>query len=108
MVTPTPVLQSKSSLSTWKTKRPQGGELTTNRQEDQEIALLCLHLLQSSLVYINTLMIQQVLEDPAWLNKMTARDRAALSPLFTNHVNPFGRFDLDLETRIQFGSAAVL
>ena len=32
---------------------------------------------------------------------MTARDRAALSPLFTHHVNPFGRFDLDLEARIR-------
>lgn len=78
----------------------KGEELTANRQEDQEISLLCLHLLQSSLVYINTLMIQEVLEKPAWLGKMTARDRAALSPL---HVNPFGRFDLDLEARIPLG-----
>lgn len=81
----------------------KGGELTANRQEDQEISLLCLHLLQSSLVYINTLMIQEVLEKPAWLGKMTARDRAALTPLFTHHVNPFGRFDLDLEARIPLG-----
>jgi TnpA family transposase len=86
----------------------KGGELTSNRQEDQEVSLLCLHLLQSSLVYINTLMIQEVLEDPAWLGKMTPRDRAALSPLFTNHVNPFGRFDLDLETRIPFGCRITL
>jgi len=41
-------------------------------------------------VYINTLMIQQTLDDPAWLIKTAARDRGALSPLFTNHVNPFG------------------
>ena len=86
----------------------KGGELTSNRQEDQEVSLLCLHLLQSSLVYINTLMIQEVLEDPAWLGKMTTRDRAALSPLFTNHVNPFGRFDLDLESRIPLGGRITL
>jgi TnpA family transposase len=78
----------------------KGGELTSNRQEDQEISLLCLHLLQSSLVYINTLMIQDVLEDKALLDRLTARDHAALSPLFTSHVNPFGRFELDLDTRI--------
>lgn len=83
----------------------KGGELTVNRQDDQEIALLCLHLLQSSLVYINTLMIQQVLEDPAWPGQMTKRDRAALSPLLTHHINPYGRFDLDLETRIPLGDA---
>jgi TnpA family transposase len=36
----------------------KNGELATNRQENQEVGLQCLHLLQSSLVYINTLMIQ--------------------------------------------------
>ena len=36
----------------------QGGEIATNRLEDQELAVLCLHLLQISLVYIITLMIQ--------------------------------------------------
>jgi len=42
------------------------GELSSNRKEDKEIGLLCLHLLQASLVYINTLMIQQVLGEPGW------------------------------------------
>jgi TnpA family transposase len=41
-------------------------ELATNRREDQEISLLCLHLLQANLIYINTLMIQEVLGDPKW------------------------------------------
>lgn len=39
----------------------KGGEIATNRREDQELIMLALHLLQSSLVYINTLMIQRVL-----------------------------------------------
>lgn len=78
----------------------KGGELATNRRENQEIGLLCLHLLQASLVYVNTLMIQHVLIDPAWYKQMTARDLAALSPLITQHINPYGRFELDLETRL--------
>jgi TnpA family transposase len=78
----------------------RGGELTVNRQDDQEIALLSLHLLQASLVYINTLMIQKVIEDPGWKRKLTARDLAGLSPLLTLHVTPYGRFELDLEARI--------
>lgn len=41
----------------------RGGELSTNRRGDQVMGLLCLHLLQSSLVYINTLMIQRELAD---------------------------------------------
>jgi hypothetical protein len=64
------------------------------------MGLLCLHLIQASLVYINTIMIQEVLEDPGLLDTMTPRDRAGLSPLLTGHVTPFGRFDLDLETRL--------
>jgi len=33
----------------------KGGEFATNSREDQEITMLCLHLLQLCLVYINTL-----------------------------------------------------
>ena len=36
----------------------RGGDMATNRLEDQEMAMLALHLLQISLVYINTLMVQ--------------------------------------------------
>ena len=36
----------------------KGGEISTNRRDEQELAVLSLHLLQSSLVYINTLMLQ--------------------------------------------------
>ena len=81
----------------------RGGELATNRREDQEIGLLCLHLLQSSLVYINTLMIQRVLADEGWSERLTPRDLGALSPLLTQHINPYGRFELDLEARLELG-----
>jgi TnpA family transposase len=43
-----------------------------NRLEDQELAMLSLHLLHICLVYINTLMIQQVLSEPEWPNSLTA------------------------------------
>lgn len=82
----------------------KAGELATNRRESQESGLLCLHLLQASLVYINTLMIQEVLGDPEWLDRMTNRDLAALSPLLTQHINPYGRFELDMKTRIALAS----
>ena len=76
------------------------GEVSTNRKDNQEMGLLCLHLLQASMVYINTLMIQQVLKEPGWAGQMTPRDLAALSPLITLHINPYGRFELDMETRL--------
>ncbi len=78
----------------------KSGEMATNNLEDQEVSALALHLLQVSLVYINTLMIQQVLREPGWMNRMTERDMRALSPLPHSHFNPYGVFDLDMERRI--------
>jgi len=80
------------------------GELATNRQEDQEAGLLALHLVQASLVYINTLMIQRVLAEKEWTDRMKPRDLAGLSPLLTQHINKFGNFELDLETRLPIGA----
>jgi TnpA family transposase len=78
----------------------KGGEIATNLLADQEITMLCLHLLQISLVYINTLMIQQVLAEPGWIARMQPEDFRALSPLFYTHINPYGRFRLDLKERL--------
>jgi len=76
------------------------GELSSNHREDHEISMLALHLIQNCMIYINTLMIQKVLAQPHWREKMTQRDFAALTPLIWEHVNPYGRFDLDMTTRL--------
>jgi len=76
------------------------GEFATNRVEDQELAVLCLHLLQACLVYVNTLLIQEVLAEPVWRNRMTVDDWRGLSPLIYHHVNPYGRIELDMEKRL--------
>jgi TnpA family transposase len=76
------------------------GELTSNRREDQEISMLCLHLLQNCMVFVNTLMLQQVLARPHWADRLTPRDRHAITPLIWDHVNPYGRYELDMESRI--------
>ena len=45
-------------------------------------------------------MIQQV-PGGAWMVRKDApRDLAALSPLITQHSNPNGRFELDMDARI--------
>ena len=41
----------------------KGGEFAS-KVENHELAMLALHLLQVSLVYLNALMIQQVLSEP--------------------------------------------
>jgi hypothetical protein len=58
------------------------------------------------LVYINTLLLQRVLDDPAWAKKLTHEDRRALNALFWTNVNPYGRFQLDMDTRLDLDLAA--
>ena len=78
----------------------KGGEFATNRLEDQEILMLSLHLLQVGLVYVNTLMIQQVLAEPEWGGRLTPVDHRALSPLKWQHINPYGTFTLNMSERL--------
>lgn len=62
--------------------------------------------MQASLVYVNTRMLQTVLLEPKWAGRMTSEDYRGLTPLIYSHVNPYGRFDLDLNSRIDFGQLA--
>jgi len=78
----------------------KGGEIASNDLENQEIAMLALHLLQISLVYINTLMIQRILGEPNWTQRMTPEDLRALTPLIYTHVTPYGMFRLDMSKRL--------
>ena len=59
--------------------------------------MLALHLLQASLVYLNTLLVQQVLADKAWADRLTETDRRALNALFWSNVHPYGVFNLDMD-----------
>jgi TnpA family transposase len=76
------------------------GDISSNDVDAQEIAILSMHLLQACLVYVNTLMVQEVLSEPKWYDRMTEADWRGLTPLFYRHVNPYGRFDLDMSQRI--------
>src|ERR1700732_2699525 len=78
----------------------KGGEIATNDLENQELTMLALHLLQICLVYINTLMIQRVLTEPDWTQRMLPEDLRALTPLIYSHVTPYGTFRLDMNQRL--------
>lgn len=54
----------------------KGGEIATNRLEDQELSVLALHLLQNCL--------------------------RGLTPAIHAHINPYGRFEANLDRRIDF------
>ena len=46
------------------------------------------------------LILQRVLSEAAWEDRLTPEDRRALTPLFYGHVTPYGTFHLDLNTRL--------
>lgn len=52
------------------------------------------------MIYINTLKIQTILNQKNWKNRMTTVDYRALTPLIYNHINPYGEFKIDMNTRI--------
>ncbi len=84
------------------------GELSTNQWEDQELAMLALHLLQIALVFIQTLMIQEVLTEPAWMNTMTKEDLRGLTPLIYSNVNPYGLIRLNMTERLAIERAEAM
>jgi hypothetical protein len=62
--------------------------------------MLAMHLLQSSLVLVNTLIIQQILAEPAWARRLTERDKTALDALIWAHINPYGTFHIDMNNHL--------
>jgi TnpA family transposase len=79
------------------------GDLVGPDREHQEVSMLALHLLQSALVHINTILTQRVLEEPGWAERLTEADRRALSPLYWSNVRLYGTFRLNMESRLDFG-----
>ena len=83
----------------------RGGEVATNRHDEQEVSILALHLLQMAMVLINTAMIQTVLAEAGWSERFTLDDYRALTPLIYGHINPYGDFPLDLDRRLHIEPA---
>ncbi len=82
----------------------KGGEIASNSRDEHELSALCLRILQAALVYINTLMLQDVLSEQHWLDLTTPTDRRALTPLFWQHILPYGEVQLDMTHRLQLGA----
>jgi hypothetical protein len=54
------------------------------------------------MVYVNTRMMQSVLMEPEWAERMTPEDYWGLSPAIFGHLNPYGRLDVDMDRKIDF------
>ncbi len=74
------------------------GELATNSREQQEITLLSLQLLQNCLMLINTILVERTLDRHGLWERLSREDLRALTPLFHTHINPYGVFEIHLES----------
>lgn len=59
-----------------------------------------------ALVFVNTLMIQDMLADPEWADVLTDEDKRALTPLFWMHIQPYGEVRLNMGSRLQLAVPA--
>nr|WP_284453877.1 Tn3 family transposase [Streptomyces sp. MRC013] len=84
------------------------GALTGPDKEHAETSMLALHLLQSALVHVNTVLLQQVLAEPAWAKKLTDEDRCGLTALFWSDANPYGTLRPDTGKRLDLAPAAAM
>ncbi|MFI6874909.1 Tn3 family transposase [Streptomyces sp. NPDC050400] len=69
----------------------KGGEIASNRRDEQKMFVLCLRSLQSALAYVDTLMLQDILGEPEWAELLTPADRSGLPPLFWSHATSVRR-----------------
>jgi len=83
----------------------KGGDIGTNRRDEQEMAVACLRILQAALVFVNTLMIQDVLADADWADTLAEPDRRGLTPLFWAHLLPYGEVRLDMSARLRLSES---
>lgn len=44
--------------------------------------------------------------ETSWTGRLTPTDLRALTPLFYLHVNPYGKFELDMGVRLSLDAAA--
>jgi len=58
--------------------------------------MLAMHLLQSSLVLVNTILVQLVLAQPHWAGRLTDRDKKALTALFWGHIKSMPLFQCSM------------
>jgi hypothetical protein len=66
--------------------------------------MICPQILQSFLGYINTLMIQDTLAEPEWVDRLGDADRRGLTPLFTVNMTPYGDIHLNLDRRLDLAA----
>ena len=83
-------------------------DIASNRRNEQEMSVLCLHIVQAAMCRHNTLMIRDVLAEPEWATTFEPVDYRGLTPLIWAHVAMHGEFELNMNSRLTLGRPAPL
>lgn len=57
-------------------------------------------------MHVNPLLLQDIPSEKKWQKRLTDAGRRALAPLFWTHVNPYGRFELDMNSHLALAATA--
>jgi TnpA family transposase len=82
----------------------KGGDLATNHRDEQEMSALSLRVLQAALVYVNTLMLQDLLAEPDWADVAHRGGPTRADPAVWSHVLPYGEVKLNMSNRLRLGT----
>jgi hypothetical protein len=66
----------------------KGDDIATNRRDEQELSVACLHVRQAAVAFVNTLLVQDVLAEPAWAGVLTAEDQRGADPAVLDACRP--------------------
>ena len=83
----------------------KGGEIASNRRDEQGMFVLCLGTLQTALVYVTPSYSKRPAE-PAWADNLTPADQRELTPLFWMHLLSYGEVHLDMSSRLRLDPRA--
>ena len=80
----------------------RAGEISSNYQKIQLLSVLSLQLLQLAMVYVNAMMLQQIVKENNLIDKLTEEDKRGLTPLIYEHISPYGSFKLDMDKKLPY------
>ncbi len=72
------------------------------------MSVLCLHIVQAAMVYVNTLMIRDVLAEKEWAETLTPEAYRGLTLLMWAHVVMHGEFKLNMNSCLTLGQVSPL
>ncbi|GAA3388075.1 Tn3 family transposase [Cryptosporangium minutisporangium] len=81
----------------------KGGDITTNRRDEQELSVLCCGSCSAPWSTSTPSCFRTGLADEGWDQALTPEDRRGLTPLFWTHLAPYGEVKLDMSSRLALG-----